>query len=95
LQQEHTKTYTLQSRPGHKDVGVKGAIEVKIIIKDKNSKKDKEKKGRNKSNRSKRATTSAVSLPSAPTSSPALGSGSPEVVRESVRVRARLRVGGN
>jgi hypothetical protein len=94
LQQEHAKTYALQSRPGHKDVGVKGAIEVKIIIKDKNSKKDKEKKGRNKSNRSKRATTSAVSLPSTPTS-PALGSGSPEVVRESVRVRARLRVGGN
>jgi len=40
--QEHKKTYPLKARPGHKDTGVKGTIDVNVIIKDK-SKKDKKK----------------------------------------------------
>ncbi len=59
---------------------MKGSIEVKIIIKDKNSKKDKEKKSKSKINRSKRATTSLTASGS-PAASPALGGGSPEGVR--------------
>jgi len=39
---EHKKTYPLKARPGHKDTGVKGTIDVNVIIKDK-SKKDKKK----------------------------------------------------
>lgn len=87
---EHKKSYTLQSRPGHKDVGVKGSIEVKIIIKDKNSKKDKEKKSKSKSNRSKRATTSLTASGS-PAASPALAGGSPEgELEDKANVKKRL-----